>query len=236
MPGFFITGTDTGVGKTVVTASLLAALRRRGVNAAPMKPVQTGCERIGDKLQAPDLDFCLRAAQMHPPPEVYELMSPYRFEPACSPHLAARQADTKIDIKKIASAFDALGRQHDEILAEGAGGIMVPLGANAWTVQLVAALDLPVILVSRPGLGTLNHTLLTLTYLRSGGIRPAGIVFVETKKKAWGDIERDNLLTIQQHGEAPILGTVPFLGDLDPRHPPADALAAAGEKLLEAAT
>ena len=232
--GLFITGTDTDVGKTVLTSCLLAAMRHRGVNAVPMKPIQTGCEQIDGRLRAPDLDFCLRAAGMTGDIAPYDSMCPYRFVPACSPHLAARQAGTPIDTDRITSEFESLRRQFEIILVEGAGGILVPLGEETMTIDLVKQLDLRVVVATRPGLGTLNHTLLTLFYLREHGARIAGVVFMETKPTTWGDIECDNRATIESLGRVPILGTVPYLHDLDPFSPPAKNLVSAGNAILDA--
>jgi len=233
-PGYFITGTDTGVGKTIVAASLLAAMRKRGLNAAPMKPVQTGCTFTDGTLRAPDLDFCLRASGFAADIAWYDSMCPYRFVPACSPHLAAQQAGDRIEHSRIASQFNLLRREFEIVLVEGAGGILAPFNEDSKTIDLVNELGLPVVIVSRPGLGTLNHTLLTLFYLREHGARIAGVVFVETERMTWGDIEFDNRKTIEELGRIPILGVVPYLDDLDPLNPPVEDLTSVGNSLLDA--
>ena len=126
--GIFITGTDTGVGKTMVAAALLTLLRQCGVDAVPMKPVQTGCIRRGHELIAPDLDFCLRMAGLKPQIEEQDWMCPCCFAPACSPHLAARLARRPIQLRRIVTAFHNLAARHDVVLAEGAGGVLAPIG------------------------------------------------------------------------------------------------------------
>ena len=122
MNGLFVTGTDTDVGKTAFSALLLAELRRRTKNAAPMKPVQTGCDE-----GVPDLDYSLAIAGMKVDSETYKTMAPYTFKPACSPHLAAEMAGIEIELAEIVIAARTLASNYDFVIAEGAGGIMVPL-------------------------------------------------------------------------------------------------------------
>ncbi len=203
--GFFITGTDTGIGKTFVTAGLLAALRRRGVDAVPMKPVQTGCEKRGGELLAPDLELCLATAGLTPSPEERALMAPYRFRPACSPHLAAERAHVRIDEGHIRRATRQLAVTHDCLLAEGAGGVLVPLDDRCTMLDMMRLFELPVLLVARPGLGTINHTLLSLRVLGDAGLTVAGIVINQAVPGPWGLIENDNVKTVERMGRVPVL-------------------------------
>jgi dethiobiotin synthase len=209
--GFFITGTDTGVGKTVVTAGLLRALRHGGVDAVPVKPVQTGCLRQGDALLAPDLEFSLNAAGLTPDPDERALMAPYCYDPACSPHLAGRMAGEYPDCERIAACIDELMQRHDAVLVEGAGGIMVPLDESATMLDLMRNLGLPVILVARAGLGTINHSLLSVRVLRSAGLDVAGVVFNEEQLPDTGEqfIRADNPAAVARFGDVEILGAVP---------------------------
>ena len=209
--GIFITGTDTGVGKTAVTAALLTLLRRRGVDAVPMKPVQTDCLRRGRELIAPDLDFCLRMAGLRAQGEERNDMCPFRFVPACSPHLAARLARQPIQLRCIMAAYRNLAARHDAVLVEGAGGALAPIGGGRTMLDIMRALDLPVLIVARPGLGTINHTLLTLAAVRAAHLKIAGILFADTQPGRWGQIERDNVETIRRLGQVPIIGHFPFL-------------------------
>jgi dethiobiotin synthetase len=226
MNGIFITGTDTGIGKTVLSALLLAELRRRDINAAPMKPVQTGCLAEGlspgaSGLAAPDLDYALSMASMTVSEEDYALMSPCRFEPACSPHLAAGMAGAAIDIADIVIAARKLTAEYSCLIAEGAGGILVPLNRRETMLDLMQAMRLPVLIAARPGLGTLNHTLLSIRALRSDGLDIAGVVFIAPTDDASGFIEEDNKTTIEHFGKVPVLGTVPYcaaLADPGPRY------------------
>lgn len=209
MKGIFITGTDTGIGKTVLSALLLAELRRRDINAAPMKPVQTGCE--GD---VPDLDYSLSLASMTVSEENYRNMAPYTFEPACSPHLAAELAGTEIDIAEMVIAARALESEYEFVVAEGAGGIIVPLNRRETMLDLMQALKFPVLLAAKPGLGTINHTLLSIRTLRSDELDMAGVVFVASEPDEPGFIEEDNVVTVEQFGKIPILGTIPYCAQL----------------------
>jgi len=210
MHGFFITGTDTGIGKTALSALLLAELRRRGIHAAPMKPVQTGVRR----QESGDMEYCLSMAGMDVSNENRAMMSPYRFEPACSPHLAAELAGTEIEIAQIVSAAQTLASEYDCLIVEGAGGCMVPLNRRELMLDLMAKLNLPVLLAARPGLGTINHTLLSIRALREADLEIAGIVFVAGAAGESGVIEEDNVFTIEQFGGIPMLGTIPFCPQL----------------------
>ena len=231
-PGLFITGTDTGVGKTVLTAALLAAARHRGFCAVPMKPVQTGAEEGARGRTAPDLDFCLRMAGLAVSEEMYAEMAPYRFLLAASPHLAAQQEGLRVDLQRIRGARDNLAEDSGWVLAEGAGGILVPVNERETMLDVARALEYPAVVAARPTLGTLNHTLLTLHALHGAGIPVAGVVFVETRPTEWGVIERDNRQTIAAQGDAAVLGTIPYVEDLDCCACAPASLLAAGLEML----
>ena len=216
MRSFFITGTDTGAGKTVATAALCALMRNRGIKAVPVKPVQTGCTSSGGRLHVPDLEFILASCGIPLPPTDAERLCMYRYKPACSPHLAAERGDAQIDPEHIIRSVNALKQEYECLLVEGAGGIMVPLTRNYYMLDCMKALALPVILVCRPGLGTLNHTLLSLNTLADHGLAVAGIVFCETRKPARDAIEKDNYRTIAELAMAPVLGTVPWSSRFNP--------------------
>lgn len=214
MKGLFITGTDTGIGKTVLSALLLAEIRRRKFNTAPIKPVQTGCDD-----NVPDLDYSLSMAGMSVSDEEYRNMAPYTFEPACSPHLAAEMAGTEIDIAEMVIASRTLASEYEFIVAEGAGGIMVPLNRRETTLDLMQALKYPILVAARPGLGSINHTLLTIRALRSDGLDVAGIVFVASQPGEPGFIEEDNAATIEHFGKVSVLGTIPYCEQLAASNP-----------------
>ncbi len=210
MRGVFITGTDTGVGKTLVAAGLLKALRGTGLDAVPMKPVQTGCERRQGSWVAPDLELSLKTAGLAPSPAEIALMAPYCFHPACSPHLAARLAGRKISLLIIRRAFRQLRGAHDVVVVEGAGGVLVPLDGQRTMVDMMKSLGLPVVLVARSGLGTINHTLLSIRTLRQAGLTVKAVVLNQTSPGRQGAIERDNRKVIERMGAVPVVAALGF--------------------------
>lgn len=194
--GLFVTGTDTGVGKTVVSAAVLLRFRSR----FPMcywKPIQTGIEQDDDTADVRRLAAC-------EPQEVRE--DGVRLRRPVSPHLAARLANLRIDL-------DAMGALRSEGLArwvvEGAGGVLVPINEADLMVDLMTRLALPVVVVARSTLGTINHTLLTLEALTSRGLRVAGVVMV-------GAPDSENRHAIESYGRTRVLGELPHLSPLTP--------------------
>lgn len=206
MFSLLITATDTGVGKTVVTAALIAEARRRGMDAVPMKPSQTGCVWAGGRWIAPDLEFCYEMSGYRPPSVEMGLACPFPFVPACSPHLAAMMAGRRVSLASIAYRHRRLCEAHDLVAVEGIGGVRVPLNTQDTMLDLMAALRLPVLLVVRTGLGTLNHTLLSLDVLRATGIPLLGLIAVRSITGAMSVLEQDNLEFMEQRGNIPILG------------------------------
>jgi dethiobiotin synthase len=201
----FITGTDTGIGKTHVSRILAgcSASRRRTVY---MKPVQTGCTREpGGTLKAPDFDAVMAEgnAVMN---GTYEQHVPYRFEPACSPHLAASLAGQAISLDHIRECYLSVSNNMDLAIVEGAGGILSPLGETTFIIDLIVYLKLPAIVVTSPRLGTLNHTFLTLRVLHESGVRVAGIVFNYSYKESSSYIHCENRRMIEAHTHP-----IPFL-------------------------
>lgn len=214
--GVFITGTDTDVGKTIVTAGILRQLRRAGVNAASMKPVQTGAEVSNNgKLTAPDLRVHHKAADWVPPPDEADLMAPYLYEPACSPHLAGRLAGSYPDISHITDCARKLEARYELLLVEGAGGVYAPLTESETMLDLMKALGYPVLLVAHRGLGTINHTLLSTEALRSAGLKIMGVVFNEIEDVQPDFIKEDNPSAIESFGKVAILGNIDYLTELD---------------------
>jgi dethiobiotin synthetase len=208
--GWFITGTDTGVGKTVISTCLLRILRERGRNAIPMKPVQTGCSEGG----IPDLDYAISMADV--PEELRsENMAPYCYQDPCSPHLAAQREHRAIDIRVITDAFNSLAQHYEQVVAEGAGGILVPLSDNKTMLDLMMALALPVILVSRPGLGTLNHTLLSVQCLQSAGLNLGAIIINPSPDDEGDYIQQDNIKTIRARVTCPVISNLPRAQNLE---------------------
>jgi len=166
--GVFVTGTDTGVGKTVLAAALAEALRADGVDVAAFKPAVTGIDEPADGRPA-DHDL-LAAAAGRPPEEV----TPHRFGPAVSPHLAAELAGTALDPAALVAAAQAL--RADVVVAEGVGGLLVPLTLGYTIRDLAVDLGWPVVVAARPGLGTINHSLLTVESARAAGLDVRAVV------------------------------------------------------------
>lgn len=171
--GFFVTGTDTGVGKTLVACALLHAFAARGKRVVGMKPVAAGAQWHADGLRNEDVEQILAAGNV---PASRQLVNPYCFEPPIAPHIAARAAGIEIDLRHIELAYGALSRLADVVIVEGAGGFGVPLNARESTADLVQRLGLPVLLVVGMRLGCLNHALLTAQAVRTCGLEFAGWV------------------------------------------------------------
>ena len=194
MRGLFVTGTDTGVGKTVLAAALCAALRARGVGVAAFKPVLTGLDEAPDPAWPPDHEL-LASVTGQPPEDV----APLRFGPAVSPHLAAEVAARPLGLDELVAAARERGGRAEALVVEGVGGLLVPFGPEASVRDLAAALGLPLVVAARPGLGTINHTLLTLEAARAAGLRVAAVVLTP-----WPDdpdaIARSNRTTLAELG------------------------------------
>jgi dethiobiotin synthetase len=167
--GFFVTGTDTGVGKTLVACGLLRAFAAQGLKTVGMKPVASGAVVSGSNLLHDDVERLIAAAPR-------EWISPYSFAPPIAPHIAAAEVGVTIDLEHVAHCFDALAEHADVSIVEGIGGFRVPLGPGADTAQLAARLALPVVLVVGMRLGCLNHALLTAEAIAARGLRLAGWV------------------------------------------------------------
>jgi dethiobiotin synthetase len=205
--GIFITGTDTAVGKTFVGAGLAAALRERRIDVGVMKPAETGCGARNGVLVPRDALKLMKAGGVDDP---LDLVNPYRFREPLAPAIAAAREGKKIEITRIVSAFRTLARRHACMIVEGAGGIMVPLTTSRYYLDLACAMDLPVLVVARPGLGTINHTLLTVMAIRSRGLRIAGIVINHRSKKSPGLAERTGPPVLERLSRVPVIGHITY--------------------------
>lgn len=214
--GLFVAGTGTNIGKTVVTALLVKMLKNASLDVVPMKAVQTGGRlSANDLLIAPDLDFVIRETDLQVNASELELMAPYVYRPVCSPHLAAEISGDEIDIRKITKSADELLSRHDFLIVEGAGGVMVPLNQSEVMLDLIKALNFPVVIVASTELGTLNHTFLTLEALRNRGIVIRGLVLNDLEPMRADDIVPDgNVSTLARFSGTEILFRVPFMEEL----------------------
>jgi dethiobiotin synthetase len=205
MRGLLVTGTGTNVGKTVVAAALLAALRARGERVTAFKPVVSGTEERSDPDWPPDHEL-LAAVSGEDPADV----SPAVFAAPLSPHLAAELAGAPLDPALLRGAFDARAAEAETVIVEGVGGLLVPLARDYLVRDLALDLGLPLVVAASPGLGTINHTLLTLESARAAGLRVAGVVLTP-----WPDrpsaMEDDNRAMIARLGsvEVAILSSLP---------------------------
>lgn len=171
--GFFVTGTDTGVGKTLVACSLLRAFANRGLRVVGMKPVASGAAPHDGRLVHDDVEKLLAAGNTDAP---REHVNPYCFEPPIAPHIAASGAGMRIDLDRIEACFNALAARADVVIVEGVGGFRAPLGPGADMAHLAARLALPLVLVVGLRLGCLNHALLTAEAITHRGLKIAGWV------------------------------------------------------------
>lgn len=207
----FVTGTDTGVGKTLVSAGLLHALARYHPRVVGMKPVAAGTELING-VQANDDVLALRAASTcRVPPE---LDNPVLLPDPVSPHIAAARAGVRIDIAHLVACQRALALRADAVVVEGAGGFMVPLSAQETGADLAEALGLPVLLVVGLRLGCLNHALLTAEAIRARGLTLAGWVANQVDPGMLA--QDDNIAFLQRQLRVPLLATVPYQSTPNP--------------------
>ena len=210
-PGIFIAGTDTGVGKTLIAGALARTLQSTGVNIGVMKPVETGCPMRRGELMPQDACYLKKAAKIIDP---LESITPYRFRDPIAPWPAAIRAGEKIDIRKISAAYKRLQKRHSFLVVEGVGGLIVPLSARMDVIHLIQALALPTLLVARSGLGTLNHTLLSLQYGQEHGIRFAGVILNETASMTTL-ADQTNPQVLAQKTTVPIWGPFPYITHLE---------------------
>lgn len=210
MGGLFITGTDTGVGKTVVAAGLARCLVEHGVTVGVMKPVETGWD--GPKEAWPsDAGMLARAAKVA---DAREDVVPYLFAEPLAPLVAARREQCAIDVAVIERAYERLQASYDCVLVEGAGGLSVPITRDVWMADLASRLQLPVLIVARPNLGTLNHTFLTVHYARSHNLAVLGVVISGYREDTTDIAEQTNPAMIEEMCEVPVLGLIPWQDDL----------------------
>jgi dethiobiotin synthetase len=202
--GYFITGTDTGVGKTLVAAALLQAFAGRGLQAVGMKPVAAGCEATLAGLRCEDVASLMAAGNVAAPPE---LINPYALVPPVAPHIAAAQAGLEIRIEVIEQAFRQLSAMAEVVVVEGVGGFMVPLNSREDTADLAQRLGLPVILVVGLRLGCLNHALLTAREVERRGLSLAG--WVANRIEPEMVMLQENIQTLKNRLPAPLLGILP---------------------------
>ncbi len=210
--GFFITGTDTGVGKTILAAALIRYLRVKGYSVCPLKPAETGCiERDGTLipqdgqilLEASDADMTLKD------------VVPFRYRAPLAPMVAAEQEGRPFSTARFLKVFEELKEKYDYLVLEGAGGIMVPLSDDLLTIDLIEMTALPVIVVAANRLGVINHTMLTVEALKRRGITITGVVLNNLYSSEEDLSRKTNRQVLSRLLEVPLLGEFPYLTKKD---------------------
>jgi len=202
----FVTGTDTGVGKTLISAALLHGWAQAGHAVAGMKPVAAGASCKDGDWCSEDTDLLIQAGSIR---AAYELHTPYLWREAVAPHIAARQAGVQMRLESILTAYQQLAAQAQAVVVEGVGGFRVPLSDTLDTSDLAQALGLPVMLVVGLKLGCINHALLTVDAIQARGLRLAG--WVANQVEADMLAVQANVDTLSQRIAAPLLGIIPRL-------------------------
>ena len=201
--GVFVTGTDTGIGKTWASCALIAALRARGLRTTGMKPIASGCARAPQGLRNEDAEALIGASD---PAADYADCNPFAFAAPIAPHIAARDGGVEIHLDPIVSAYARLAGRADRVVVEGVGGWMVPCSDTLVLADLVRTLDIPVILVVGLRLGCINHSLLSVRAIRDDGCRLLG--WIANRIDPAMDRAEDNLATLRARIDAPLLGVL----------------------------
>ncbi|MBF0215694.1 MAG: dethiobiotin synthase [Candidatus Omnitrophica bacterium] len=208
----FIAGTDTGVGKTLVTGLFARYYSDKGYRVVTQKCVETG-----SGSSRADIEEHSRISRVDNSPSVGRKTDrvPYSFRDPVSPHLASRKENRKISIPRILGAFERLTEQYEIVIVEGAGGVMVPINSRELMLDIIKAMSISVVVVASNRLGAINHTLLTVRQLKSEGLNVTGIVFNNVERGGRKDILRDNPLTVKAFTGTNILANIPFSNDID---------------------
>jgi dethiobiotin synthetase len=207
--GIFITGTDTGVGKTIIAAGLVAVLKERGIDVGVMKPLESGAPSFGS---APIPQDALYLKEIAGTNDDLGLINPYCFQAPLAPGVAAEKEGVKVDLQRIVRMYEELKSRHQFMVVEGAGGLLVPIAQGAFLPDLIKLLELPLILVARSSLGTINHTLLALYYSQQEGLEVKGVIMSKTMAEV-DPSEASNAQVIAECSAVPLLGTFPYLRD-----------------------
>jgi len=202
--GLFVTGTDTGVGKTIISRGLITALKKSGLRVGAMKPIETGGGSDGESL--------LAATGL---PWSIDQVRPIALELPAAPEVAAQHQHRTIDLDALERNFRERAADCDFIVVEGAGGLMVPIAPRFTMAELAKRFELPLLIVARSALGTINHTLLTVEAARNRQLPIAGIVLSQTARERGGE-EDATAAIIERHSGVPIFARIPFLDDVSP--------------------
>jgi dethiobiotin synthetase len=206
LPGLFVTGTDTGVGKTWIAGAIADWFRRRGSRVAVLKPAATGCEHRREGLVSEDAELLAHCADARFP---LDLICPQRYAEPLAPAIAAERAKEPLDWETVQRSIRLMSRESDVMVVEGVGGVLVPMDAKHTVLDVARWLRVPTVVVARPNLGTINHTLLTVNALRTAGVKVAGVVVNRYPTDVVGVAEETNPRAIEKWGKVPVLCVVP---------------------------
>ncbi len=223
IPGLLITGTDTGIGKTIIAGAIAAHLRRQGLRVGVLKPAASGCVSRREGLVSEDAEFLAHCADS---PNPLDIIAPQRFAEPLAPSVSAQRLGVSLDWDAIQRSMNIITRDSDVLIVEGVGGIMVPMDAMHTMLDVAQWLRLPAVVVARPNLGTINHTLLTVNALRSASVKVSGIVINRYPAEMPGVAEETNPRAIEKWGKVSVLCIVPDVKETIGLHIPADIAAA----------
>lgn len=193
--GVFVAGTDTGVGKTLIAGAIARSLRKKGLAVEVFKPAATGCRRTREGLVGGDAEFLAACADSRLP---LAEINPIRYRTALAPNVAAERERTPVDLNAIFDAYTRVAASADAMVVEGVGGLLCPISDDFWVIHLAKLTRLPLVIVTRAGLGAINHTLLTLHAARSAGITVAGVVINRYQLENWKTAPADARLSPSQ--------------------------------------
>ena len=225
IPGLLVTGTDTGIGKTVVAGAIANWFRRQGNRVAVLKPAGSGCVRRREGLVSEDAEFLAHCADASHPLDV---ICPVRYAEPLAPAIAAERAKQPLDWTAVDRSAAVMSEGSDVMIVEGVGGLMVPMDPKHTFLDVAKWLKLPTVVVARPNLGTINHTLLTVNALRDAGVKVAGVVINRYPAQSADAAAETNPRAIEKWGKVPVLCIVPdvLAGVKERLH--ADVVAAVG--------
>ncbi|WP_163099861.1 dethiobiotin synthase [Peribacillus alkalitolerans] len=210
--GYFITGTDTNIGKTIATTLLVEFLQQQGFDAIPYKPIQSGTVWKNNRNIGEDVAFYKENLHLTEEPSYYNT---YTLHTPVSPHLACKLENQNMDEELILRTYKNLEKKHDVVIVEGAGGVAVPLKDDFNTINLIKLLNISVIIVTTLRLGTINHTLLTTEYLKSHNINIKGFI-INRVPLTLNEMEEDNLFMIKKLTGLDVIGWIPDMGEIKP--------------------
>ncbi len=218
--GIFITGTDTGVGKTIVSAAIIRALIKKGIKVGAMKPMETGCAKTEDRLLPSDGMFLKEMAEMN---DSIDLITPIRYEHPLAPMVAAELENRPVNLDSAFRAYNTLSERYELMVVEGAGGLLVPITKlkiqslklkTYFFSDLIKDLGLPVIVVVRPTLGTINHTLLTIREAERCGLEVTGVIINYSCPPENTAAEKTNPDVLRELCPVPIIGILPYIKNI----------------------